>query len=1281
MEFKKNLKKTLFHFSLLPLLSFTLVSCEPLFGTNTTKNNIVENPRCITDRFPEANIDNLYGIECIQEKNLFIQTENLQDLDISRKRIKQIATSHAINEKGGIGLRLEGDIDSINTVYELDYKIIPNEGDANKQAFLLNLLPENQRFLGSSNTKYQIIFKTVGNYLILFKASADINKIPYIERTSMEKNKGLYMVPFLGYPIKYCNPTPILNIQGERTYENRCKDATPEKAKYIEIYNRNDSKLYTYHEPKKDLFPSKYFEGKWFFSQGLIETPTYEGHTAPADAFFVEIQKTSENLEIVDVSGNVGETIRTTKEEIPVKWVEYQMDKEGDNFESFGETVNNNRTATERNYLLIDFPNMNFDFKIGSLGIGTVPWEITGKKGSLIDVLITENYFSFIFEIQIPELPAVFTGTSQKEELQKFAGKSVKLKSSFLREKAVDTIGFKPKRWFKDFHDQIFGVLFIAPQKPDDTENQQKDQQYAHYRMIHFNTHLNTQKEKNTNTKTIKWHFSKNSTSDSFYRDIAREAVQIWNKAFEIITQDSEKKIKIILAENEEDKDLGDLRYNIINLILTKDSLTSTSGIVGWAPSYAHSNTGQIIGTTANIFIQNTLSTYYKIVKNYIRYEIFRSNDKQSKNFLKNSHTVNSYLKAKIKNLCPDIQNFVQNKLQSSIKLRPRDNLKNEELIINCRKKLAKDYLLETLLHEMGHSFGLGHNFKASADTENYYQSVEEIKKYFPNITIPTNSVTKSSSVMDYLPEGTSPMKYLGKYDLAALRFLYRNQIEDVNGGLQELKVLEDPSQQPPISKTILNKRKLYSHCSDFIIFEKQAEDLLCERWDYGSNPYEITNYYIEKVKNILNYSRYRYDDHELLANRLMFIYLIRIKDFYDKWIQIRDMYLSSNMSFKQTKHYNILDHQSVIDGYTQAINPKNLTTDKKEYNHYYSLREKISDFFLDFFFQKTMRCEVKDLTKNGNVYSLNLEFIKLMLQSQHINNLYVEDCYSDQVLEFFMQNNIQLLSQSGFENFFSYYPDGMNIEFDVWSFSNIINQPILSQNLYQWTSVLTSEPDIFEKFRVELTNNLLNEKFTSGNLVFDFSKTLYLYQVFLDHLVRDSKNSFLFNKHFVLEENKNYFSAVKYLKGTGSSSFHDRVLDHLSLDTTDINNINYIGVPFLNTAYQKYKEYLQINKDTDIKQYIESEGLKFNVYLMNFEKFLINMKETIDNEDNSFIIPFQKDNFVEDIIKKYNSNIEILRNMHNQDIPDAIKQINTRNIVDHNEYLKQIVTSLLKKN
>ncbi|MCC2679270.1 MAG: hypothetical protein K0R29_1846 [Pseudobdellovibrio sp.] len=170
----------------------------------------------------------------------------------------------------------------------------------------------------------------------------------------------------------------------------------------------------------------------------------------------------------------------------------------------------------------------------------------------------------------------------------------------------------------------------------------------------------------------------------------------------------------------------------------------------------------------------------------------------------------------------------------------PRKNL-----MLNFKKAL-----MSTLSHELGHAFGLLHNFKASTDKANYE---------FPE----QHTGRNYSSIMDYI--GDIDMNYAGPgpYDLHAVRAAYTGMVEiskDAEGSdmSKEIPVSQDKlakmsdirryariSSDNQLTKDSINKLgvlKYYEQCDDTEV----RDSAMCARFDVGGSATEIVQNYIQ---------------------------------------------------------------------------------------------------------------------------------------------------------------------------------------------------------------------------------------------------------------------------------------------------------------------------------------------------------------------------------------------------------------------------------------------------
>ncbi len=136
----------------------------------------------------------------------------------------------------------------------------------------------------------------------------------------------------------------------------------------------------------------------------------------------------------------------------------------------------------------------------------------------------------------------------------------------------------------------------------------------------------------------------------------------------------------------------------------------------------------------------------------------------------------------------------------------------------------------QTLAHELGHVFGLTHNFISSADPENFGD-----KDY--------------ASVMDYTDESLYAYKGLGNYDVFAIRAMYAGILQKADGSLASVA---DAKKQLKLdhwldirTKSNLEIKKAgfqaFRYCNDRDV----GDDPLCAQFDFGATPSEI-------VKNMI---------------------------------------------------------------------------------------------------------------------------------------------------------------------------------------------------------------------------------------------------------------------------------------------------------------------------------------------------------------------------------------------------------------------------------------------
>lgn len=164
------------------------------------------------------------------------------------------------------------------------------------------------------------------------------------------------------------------------------------------------------------------------------------------------------------------------------------------------------------------------------------------------------------------------------------------------------------------------------------------------------------------------------------------------------------------------------------------------------------------------------------------------------------------------------------------------DLSKNRQMI---EDKIAQETFYTTALHEMGHAFGLRHNFKGSADDQHYAKEYYQIKQALAQ---GSKQYVKedldpfaSSSIMDYGRDFYSQKAGLGPYDKAAIKYAYNRSIDRDSDPVTLAK---------------------FKFCTDHMV----DEDVLCRRFDKGANVSEVTKANIDFYNHSFVRMHYRRD-------------------------------------------------------------------------------------------------------------------------------------------------------------------------------------------------------------------------------------------------------------------------------------------------------------------------------------------------------------------------------------------------------------------------------------
>ena len=481
------------------------------------------------------------------------------------------------------------------------------------------------------NQKYDLRFQVIGNHVRALLV-APANLIPYQSLAyslvvgKNPKGVDLYAMPIGGYQISLGYIEQVINYDREGTnvltfrsvpiaehqgYEEmRSEGILSSYPKFKRKEWRKDEsqikpvshiqfsgaftafKTLTESGSKKDVYPKSLFLGEWYYSETIVgKNLTAGGHVVGGQYKALDSQfKTSTKVRLV-----------LEKEHL----VAYSLDKE--NSEEENKAFSNNRWVFKIPVSHLDYwaSQSGKDLNAGLNEVANEtedydkkPWikvrfeniltPVSGYYKQAVDtprldeVTVSEDYLSFVLKDEVIE-------NQQRHSL--------------LRVK--DNSSYKPLYMSQELY-KLFPAFFsqkrVAPAKS-----------YLHTEEFRKAYVVN---RFDISQKPIVYHFSNLTSKDEYVRNLGRETIHLWQQTFEkagIKCQDG----PCIVLDESKDVDLGDIRYNILNLISHKQ-VSLLDGLFGYGPSVSDFENGELISTTTNIYLQNIYMNSLQNVYKYI---------------------------------------------------------------------------------------------------------------------------------------------------------------------------------------------------------------------------------------------------------------------------------------------------------------------------------------------------------------------------------------------------------------------------------------------------------------------------------------------------------------------------------------------------------------------------------------------------------------------------------------------------------------------------------------